>query len=87
MMYLSLQKIQVNNGQSVPFSIQAVQTNQTKYIHSISTPIWGINSFFTTKASCSQIDRFQTRDTKSKVMRVIHGSYESLRTCTCSGNT
>ena len=26
-------------------------------IHSISTPIWRVNSFFNTKASCSQIDQ------------------------------
>ena len=51
-MYISLQKIQVNNGQSVGTSSFQYKTN-----HSISTYQHRINSFFTTKASCSQIDQ------------------------------
>ena len=77
----SLQKIQVNNGQSVYKLFKLI-----KPIHSTSKPIWGTNY------CCSQIDPFQIRDTKGKVMWYTDfTSHRELGTCTCSksddGNT
>ena len=61
----SLQKIQVNNGQSVYKLFKLI-----KPIHSISKPIWGTNSLTLIKLaiSCSsEFDQFWI-DTKAKVM-------------------
>ena len=60
----------------VPFSIQAVQTNQTNNSQYINTESTHFSLLKLVAVKLTNKKRFQTRDTKSTVMRVIHGSYD-----------